>query len=136
VQGSTWLATGYGVEGVNEATSGNLATGVYGQDEFTGRCVAVAGTTYGSYYYFPGGAVGTEGADDFGYWLWACWVSTGATTGTTAGVYGQSYSNAGYGVYGVGNTGVYASGNYTGVQGEESAGVSADCDRLKQHGAS
>jgi len=33
-------------------------------------------------------------------------------------VYGQSYSNAGYGVYGVGNTGVYASGNYTGVQGE------------------
>jgi len=77
----------------------------------------VAGTTYGSYYYFPGGAVGTEGATTSATGYGVLGVN-GATTGTTAGVYGQSYSNAGYGVYGVGNTGVYASGNYTGVQGE------------------
>ena len=117
VQGSTWLATGYGVEGVNEATSGNLATGVYGQTNSPAGGVAVAGTTYGSYYYFPGGAVGTEGATTSATGYGVLGVN-GATTGTTAGVYGQSYSNAGYGVYGVGNTGVYASGNYTGVQGE------------------
>jgi len=133
VQGSTWLATGYGVEGVNEATSGNLATGVYGQTNSPAGGVAVAGTTYGSYYYFPGGAVGTK-ARRLRLLAMACWVST-AHHGTTAGVYGQSYSNAGYGVYGWGIPVSMPQEITPAFRAKESAGVSADCDRLKQHGS-
>jgi len=70
VQGSTWLATGYGVEGVNEATSGNLATGVYGQTNSPAGGVGRGRHHLWELLLLSGGRRGYGRRDDFGYWLW------------------------------------------------------------------
>ncbi len=124
VAGTTCDSTNYGVEGINQGSTGGI--GVYGTASGPGDGVLGANSNAGSY--------GVEGRN---------WVSSG----TGAGVAGSSESPSGYGVYGSNTSttigygvfgkssssngyGVYGSSPYTGVGGSTTgggAGVAGGC---------
>jgi hypothetical protein len=126
VYGSSASSTGYGVEGVITASSGGA--GVYGAAPHFGlQGVATGGA--GSVGVYGSGGDGVYGAttSPTGYGVYGVQY---ATTGTTAGVYGKTSSASGYGVYGTapafGLMGVATgsgSGNAIGVSGTGATGL-------------
>jgi hypothetical protein len=144
VHGTSSSSTGYGVFGINTATSGD-AFGVYGGS------ASASGSGVRGHGYF--GTFGWSQSGD-GYGVYG---ANTASTGNALGVYGASSSSAGigvggqgfYGVYGTGDPsggsgvrgdgyyGVYGSGSYYGVRGSGTeAGVRGSGDYYGVYGSS